>query len=104
MDKIARNEVSQEGMILVEEIPEFIVKVDFGSLHEKSLSEKIDVYKEALAANMISMHQAVYSVFKDIYSEDEIKQMVIDIKLEKGLILTPIEAEFANINTIEEKV
>jgi hypothetical protein len=101
MDAIMRDGVMNEGMVVVEELPEFIVKSDFGSFHEKSMSEKVAIYKEAIASRLMSVRHGVELLYGDTLSEEEQMKLVIEIKLENGLDLTSQEQEFMTLNVPE---
>ena len=101
MDAISRNATMSDGMVVVEDLPEFVVKSDFGPFHEKSMSEKVAIYKEAIASRLMSVRHGVEMLYGDTLSEEEQMKLVIEIKLENGLNLTPEEQEFTTLNVPE---
>ena len=97
MDSIANNATMSEGFVVVEEIPDFVVKSDFGPFHEKSMQEKVAIYKEAMASRLMSVRHGVEMLYGETLSEEEQMKLVIEIKLENGLNLTPEEQEFMTL-------
>lgn len=83
-----------EGFVLVDEIPDFVVKSDFGPFHEKSMQEKVAIYKEAMASRLMSVRHGVEMLYGETLSEEEQMKLVIEIKLENGLNLNSQEQEF----------
>lgn len=98
MDEIASDSTMSEGFVVVENMPDFVVKSDFGSFHEKSMSEKVSIYKEAIASKLMSVRQGVEMLYGETLSEEEQMKLVIEIKLENGLNLTSQEQEFMTLN------
>jgi hypothetical protein len=101
MDIISRDAIMNEGMVVVEDLPEFVVKSDFGPFHEKSMSEKVAIYKEAIASRLMSVRHGVEMLYGDTLSEEEQMKLVIEIKLENGLNLSSQEQEFTTLNVPE---
>lgn len=100
-DRITQDATISDGFVVVEEMLDFDVKSDFGPFHEKSMSEKVEIYKEAMASKLMSVRHGVDMLYGDTLSEEQKMKLVIEIKLENGLNLSPEEQEFNTLQVPE---
>ena len=77
-------ELEEGGTFLVRELPDFQVKIDFGEFIKESEEARIDRYSKAMKAGLISVEFAVRKIWGDELSEDEVIELVAQIKGTQG--------------------
>lgn len=95
LDKIIREAIpAADGIYQVESIDDFLVRSDFGNYTEMGVTEKLNLYKDALAGKMCSVEFAIAQTFGDQLSDVELMFLIIQTKEQNGIKLNTEETEF----------
>lgn len=94
MYDIIENGEEVNGFIVVDELQDVDIRSNFGELHEKSLKQKIDVYRDAIEAGMCSVEFAVEQVFGDQLDDEGLMRLIIETKIQNEIPLSQAQEEY----------
>jgi hypothetical protein len=94
MYEIIQDGEEEGGFVNVDLFEDLDIRSNFGELHEKSLKQKIDVFREALEAGMCSVEFAVEQVFGDQLDDEGLMRLIIETKIQNEIPLTQSQEEY----------
>lgn len=94
MYDLIENGEELDGFVFVDNIAGLDIRSNFGELHEKSLSQKIDTYRKAIEGKMCSVEFAVEQVFGNQLDDDSLMRLIIETKQQNEFPLTAEQEQF----------
>ena len=98
MYQIMERGEEEDGFVVVDDLDDVEIRSNFGELHEKSLKQKIDVFRDAIEGGMCSVEFAIEQVFGDQLDDEGLMRLIIETKQERGLPLTIEQQLFIQTN------
>ena len=98
LDTIIPNLVDNIDIYDIEELPDFEIIVDFSEYKTVTFENKQKIFMEQYEKGLIPLAFALISIYGDKYSKEQILELIIATKNEKGLTLTSKEEEYFNKN------
>lgn len=94
------NEATQEreGVYRFQKQQPFGVTIEFGEFYEPSLSDRVNMFSDALAKGLCSVDFAIAQTWGNQLSDIELMQLMIQTKMEKNIPLTKEQEDFLKAN------